>query len=202
MQSKNKFYPVRIFGLTRLKCVYKQGKICLNQLEGLRNIMKIKIPLFALLAAAGLALAGCSSPPGGKAVAWNISIEKKTTASIEVDLIGIATKSEENYWSGLSATDYWGPDSQVRKDQLKLGNMLTKFLQENHPWVLDRKDPQWNTWLSRGVNELYVVARLPEATGDWKIPLPLGKKSWDAKNRTLEIVVVDSGISVQTKSRD
>lgn len=159
--------------------------------------------LLALVTSVSLAVVGCkSSPPGGRSVAWNVSIAKKTTASIEVDLIGVATKNEEDYWSGISASDYWGPDSQVRKDQLKLGNMVSKFLQENKPWIVSRNDPQWSTWLNRGVNELYIVARLPEATGDWKIPLPLGKKAWDAKDKTLEIVVVDSGISVQTKSQN
>jgi len=32
--------------------------------------------------------------------------------------------------------------------------------------------------------------------------LPVGKKAWDAKHHTLEIVVVDSGVSVQTKAKE
>jgi hypothetical protein len=160
--------------------------------------MKNNICLLALCASVAIAVVGCKSSPTGKPVAWNLSITKKTTASIEVDLIGVATKDEENFLSGLSREDYWKPDSQIRRDAEKLGNKLTKFLQENQPWIIRRDDPQWRAWLSRGVFELFVVARLPESTGDWRIRLPLGKKVWSAK--TIEIVVVDSGISVQTKS--
>lgn len=158
--------------------------------------------LLALCTALILPLTGCKSSPTGRPIAWNLNITKKTTASIQVDLIGVASKNEENFLSGLSADEYWKPDSQIRKDSEKLGNRMTKFLQEGQPWVISQSDPQWQTWLNRGVYELYVIARLPEATGDWKVPLPLGKKVWDAKGRTLDIVVVDSGISIQTKSND
>jgi hypothetical protein len=147
-------------------------------------------------------LAGCASSPNGRPVAWNISITKKTTASIEVDLVGVANKNEESFLNGLSSEDYWKPDSQIRKDAEKLGNKLTKFLQVDQPWVVPRSDPQWHAWLNRGVFELFVIARLPEASGDWKVVLPVGKKAWDAKHHTLEIVVVDSGVSVQTKATE
>jgi hypothetical protein len=147
-------------------------------------------------------LAGCASSPNGRPVAWNISITKKTTASIEVDLVGVANKNEESFLNGLSSEDYWKPDSQIRKDAEKLGNKLTKFLQVDQPWIVPRTDPQWHAWLNRGVFELFVIARLPEASGDWKVVLPVGKKAWDAKHHTLEIVVVDSGVSVQTKATE
>lgn len=158
--------------------------------------------LLMLCAAFALSITGCKSAPNGNPKAWNLSITKKTTASIEVDLIGVASKNEETFLSGLSRDEYWKPDSQVRKDADKLGNKMTKFLQEGKPWLISRDDPQWQSWLNRGVYELYIIARLPEASGDWKVPLPLDKKAWVAKNKTLEIVVVDSGISVQTKSRE
>ena len=160
------------------------------------------VPLVALCVAVVASLAGCASSPTGRPVAWNVDITKKTTASIEVDLIGVANKNEESFLTGLSADDYWKPDSQIRKDADTLGNKMTKFLREDQPWVIARTDPQWQHWLNRGVYELFMVARLPEASGDWKVPLLLGKKVWDAKNHTLEIVVVDSGVSVQTKTKE
>lgn len=161
--------------------------------------MKRKIICLLILSASILVQVGCTS---SRPVAWNVSITKKTTASIQVDLIGVATKNEENFLNGVSAEEYWKPNSQIRNDQRKLGYLQSKSLQMDQPWVLSRNDPQWQTWLDRGVFELYVIARLPEAVGDWKVTLPLSKKVWAAKNKTLEIVVVDSGISVQTKSRD
>jgi hypothetical protein len=163
-----------------------------------RHVIFVMVLCVAVVAS----MAGCSSAPGGRPVAWNISITKKTTASIEVDLIGVANKNEESFLNGLSAEDYWKPDSQIRKDAEKLGNKLTKFLQVDQPWIVQRTDPQWQAWLNRGVFELFVIARLPEASGDWKVVLPVGKKAWDAKHHTLEIVVVDSGVSVQTKAKE
>jgi hypothetical protein len=158
--------------------------------------------VMALCVAVVASMAGCASSPNGRPVAWNISITKKTTASIEVDLVGVANKNEESFLNGLSSEDYWKPDSQIRKDAEKLGNKLTKFLQVDQPWIVPRTDPQWHAWLNRGVFELFVIARLPEASGDWKVVLPVGKKAWDAKHHTLEIVVVDSGVSVQTKATE
>jgi hypothetical protein len=163
-----------------------------------RHVIFVMVLCVAVVAS----MAGCASSPGGRPVAWNISITKKTTASIEVDLVGVANKNEENFLNGLSSEDYWKPDSQIRKDAEKLGNKLTKFLQVDQPWIVQRTDPQWQAWLNRGVFELYIIARLPEASGDWKVVLPVGKKAWDAKHHTLEIVVVDSGVSVQTKAKE
>lgn len=165
--------------------------------------MKNNIGLLALCAAVAIAVVGCkSAPPGGRPVAWNFSITKKTPASIEVDLIGVAAANEENFLNGVSREDYWKSDSQIRNDQRKLGNMLTKFLKVNEPWVVGREDPQWQTWLNRGVTKLFVIARLPEATGDWRVPVSLGKKAWNAKDKTIEIVVVDSGIQILTPPRN
>src|SRR5580693_8362912 len=158
--------------------------------------------VMVLCVAVVASMAGCASSPNGRPVAWNISITKKTTASIEVDLVGVANKNEESFLNGLSSEDYWKPDSQIRKDAEKLGNKLTKFIQVDQPWIVPRTDPQWHAWLNRGVFELFVIARLPEASGDWKVVLPVGKKAWDAKHHTLEIVVVDSGVSVQTKATE
>jgi len=156
-----------------------------------------------MCAIVAIAVVGCKSTSShGKPVAWNVHITKKTTASIEVDLVGVATANEENFLNGVSREDYWKPDSQIRNDQRKLSNLLTKFLRENQPWVVGRDDPQWRAWLGRGVFELFVVARLPEATGNWRVPVSLDKKHWKAKDKTIEIVVVDSGVQILTPTRD
>ena len=161
--------------------------------------MKRNITSLLIVCAIILVGAGCGST---RPRAWNVSITKKTTASIQVDLIGVASQNEESFLSGVSADDYWKPDSRIREDQRKLGNLMSKSLVLNQPWIVNRNDPQWQTWLDRGVTKLYVIARLPEATGDWKVPLLLAKGAWSAKNHTLEVVVVDSGISIQTKAKD
>jgi hypothetical protein len=154
---------------------------------------KSKLGSLAWCMALALVLVGCSSIHP-----WNLEISKKTPASIQVDLVGVASPNEENFLTSVSFEDYWN-NPQFRNDQVKLGNMLTKFPEQGHPWILKATDPQWQAWLQRGVNEVYVVARLPEANGNWKVPLPLGKKNWDAKKKTIEISVVDSAIIVETR---
>lgn len=168
--------------------------------------MKNNVCLLGLCVAVAFALVGCKtarpvSQAAGKPRAWNISITKKTTASIEVDLIGVASPNEENFLKSVSRDAYWN-NPQIRDDQRKLGNLLTKFPQQNQPWIVKEDNPQWKTWLNRGVYELFVIARLPEATGDWRVPVLIGKKAWRAKDRTIEIVVVDSGIQILTPSRN
>ena len=68
-----------------------------------------------LLVAVSFVAAGCGSTPKPKPVAWDISITKKTPASIEVDLVGI-TSSEKAFCDGLTADQYWKPGSRVRSD--------------------------------------------------------------------------------------
>jgi len=172
-----------------------------------------------MLAAALAAAAGCSSTPKIKPVAWTVSITKKTTASIQVDVIGV-TETEWEYYKGLSLEDYWGkpesPDSQIRKDALKCG--VTKLL-EKDAWVLSAKtDPKhpeydvqsdlWSQWHNRRVVKLILLARLPEAGGIWKYPLSLDKDAWNTSNQakperhTILIDVFDSKIYVETPKND
>ena len=69
--------------------------------------MKNNICLLALCASVAIAVVGCKSSRTGRLGGVERSRHKRTTASIEVDLIGVATKDEENFLSGLSREDYW-----------------------------------------------------------------------------------------------
>jgi hypothetical protein len=138
---------------------------------------------------------GCKSTPKPKPVAWNLSITKKTPASIEVDLIGV-TENEKQFYQGLTMENYW-PNSAVRRDADK----LTQILRTNEPWLVGRIDPIWAEWKKRGVTTLIVVANLPVPNGLWKVALPLDKKMWDAKNYTLEIEIQNTLIRVETPEK-
>lgn len=161
------------------------------------NPTKNKIAgLSVLLVALSLFAVGCGTTKPGRAVAWNVSITKTTPASIEVDLIGV-TENEKQFYAGLAMEDYWKSGGQVRKDADK----LTKILQKDQAWIVDRTDPKWDEWLKRrGKTELLIIANLPVKSGLWKLALPLDKKSWLAKN-TLEIEVLDTRIVVVTPQK-
>lgn len=170
--------------------------------------MKNNILLCLFASALALAFAGCASSPKIKPFPWTLSVTKNTAASIEMDVIGV-TASDQKYYEGVSWEDYWKPDSQIRHDAPK----LTKFLEKGTAWVVCAKNqPEhptyevaadvWGQWTKRGVIELLLVARLPEAGGLWKVPLSLDKKAWQATNKTIEIEVLDSRIKVITPSRN
>ena len=155
--------------------------------------------MVGLLASVVFLISGCATLQ--KPVVWNISIDKTTPASIEVDLIGI-TASEIPAWESMNVDKYLAPGSQLRKDadkntvDLKMGKQL----------VLSKTDPKWSGWLlpgGRGVDHLVIIANLPgqwqAGTGDWRRKIiPLDKRAWQAKNDTLEFQVKDTEISEMT----
>lgn len=162
-------------------------------------------------AALAVAAAGCASTPRIKPAPWTVSITKQTPASIEMDIIGVPVTDQKYYEddSRVSYDEYWKPESNIRKDALK----ISKFLPTDKPWIVtfkkDSKHPEyedqsstWSDWHSRGVVELLLVARLPGEGGLWKKPISLDKNAWKAKNRTIEVEVKDSKIEVITPPKD
>ena len=144
-----------------------------------------------------VAVAGCASGPKP----WNLSINKTTSASIQVDLVGV-TESEKPYWQGYDIDRYW-TDGDLRR---KNAQPLSQILKLGQPWVVPATDPHWRTWLGRGDTSLLIIANLPGhfdpgAADPRRLFLPLSKKAWDAKNNTLEIEVQDTLIQVNTPQK-
>jgi hypothetical protein len=147
---------------------------------------------------AAVLLAGCASTSPKP---WNLSINKTTSASIQVDLIGIA-KADEPYWQGYNLDKYWS-DGDLRR---KNAQPLTQILKMGQPWVIPMTDPKWNEWFAHGATELLIIGNLPGhfdagPADPRRRFLPLDKKSWDAKNNTLEIEVQDTQILVNTPQK-
>src|SRR3989442_9676076 len=107
--------------------------------------------------------------------------------------------------NGVKPDDYWKPNNSIRNGAKK----VSKILETGTPWVLDRSDPIWNEWFSYGATELMIMANLPGGGDNTsfdrrRVFLPLDKKLWKAKNKTLQIEVQDQFIRVLTpqKPRD
>jgi len=148
----------------------------------------------AMMVATGF-VAGCSSTHPQP---WNISINKTTYASIDVDLIGI-TELEKPAWEGYDIDKYWR-DGDLRRQN---ANKITQILKMGQPWTVSIDDPKWQEWMNRGVTELLIIANLPghfdAGSGDpRRLFLPLDKHSWKAKDDTLEIEIQDTLILVNT----
>ena len=151
-----------------------------------------------VLLAMPVLLTGCLFG-GGSPRAWNVSLVKKTPATITVDLIGVS-KSDKSDWAGYDLNKYWSPGDFRRKEADKV---TFENLEEGVPVTLSIKDPQWDKWFSHGATELLVIAYLP---GNWpggaddprRKFLPLSRKDWDAKKNTLEIEIQNTRIHVLT----
>jgi hypothetical protein len=152
----------------------------------------------------GFLAAGCgSAPKKAKPVNWDMKLTKVTPASIEVDLIGIS-KSEDSYWRNLRPDDYWKPNSPVRK-QVEKRAKTTKF-EASPEFVLPKDDPIWNAWFGYGSVELVVMANLPGKFGNdpadpRRLVLPLDKKQWLAKDKTIELEVSDVQVRALTPQK-
>ena len=167
--------------------------------------MKIKRKTFRQLSVLLLALPligfGCRST---KPVAWNLSITKTTTSTIEIDLIGVP-RGGKPLWEGYSMDDYWKPGDQRRLD----AKPLSKDLVYNEPWIVTRTNLQWQKWLDlQKATDLLIIANLPGtnfpagAADPRRKFIPLSKRAWVANKRTLEFEVQDTLVSPLTKQRD
>ena len=163
-----------------------------------------------LCAAVSLLAAGCAShstpPTRGSVVPWTIKITKVTPASVEVDLFGV-NKSDDAYWRNSVQMDaYWKPKSAIRQSAIDRYEAKTTRFDTPETFVLDGRDPVWTKWSSYGSYELAIMANLPgtfsnPAADPRRLFLPLGKKEWDAKGRTLEIEILEGQIRVLTPPR-
>jgi hypothetical protein len=150
--------------------------------------------------------AGCSSTrhKSGTPVAWNIKLVKTTTSSVEVDLIGISI-SEDSYWSkSVKPDDYWNPSKPIRS-QAESRAWSTRF--ETAPVsILKIDDKIWNQWLGYGASELLILASLRgrysnDENDPRRLILDIGKNHWQAKDKTLELEVLDGQIRVLTRPK-
>ncbi len=148
--------------------------------------------------------AGCgSTPKTGKPAKWDIKVTKVTPASIEVDLIGIS-KSEDAYWRNVKLDEYWKANSPLRA-QVEKRAKTTKF-ETAQTFVLAQDDPVWATWFGYGAVELVVMANLPgkfsnDLADPRRLILPLDKKQWLAKNKTIELEVSDVQVRALTPQK-
>jgi len=156
-------------------------------------------PLALFMAAAFLG-AGCHS--GTKPVAWNVSVNKTTPASIEVDFIGVSPL-EKSSWNDVKPDDYWKPNGSVREGAKK----LTTDFQTGSTYVLERTNTIWNEWFNQGATELMVMANLPgssysNGTDDRRRRfLPLNKNAWNSEHKTLQIEIQDEIIKILTPQK-
>jgi len=84
---------------------------------------------------------------------WDISITKKTPATIEVDLIE-SRNWRRQHGKAIPSTNIGSRDlRRANADKLSLTNLVM-----NKAWDISEADPQWKKWLSRGVTSVLIIA--------------------------------------------
>jgi hypothetical protein len=146
-------------------------------------------------------------------VPWTVKISKVTEDSVEVDLIGVS-RADYDQWHNMKVNKYWPDDrdpesGRLRKAAFDAQLAVTTRFPDGKTFVLSEDDPIWKTWTARGVFELAVVANLTGKFPDRDNPaadprcrfLKLGRKEWKAKNRTLELRILDGQVLVDTPAK-
>ena len=114
--------------------------------------------------------------------------------SVEVNVVGI-TELEKPIWEQLRIDEYWESKlyKDAKKEVFKFGHAQPSSQR------LIKKNPIWKTWLSSGVNHLFVVGDIPGVTstnfgsGDPRaLILPLAKSCW--KGKTIEVEIDSSQV--------
>jgi len=155
-----------------------------------------------LCAAVSLLAAGCASHPPpltrGSVVPWTVKITKATPASVEVDLFGV-NKLDDAHWGAVRMDDYWKPKSPIRQSAIDKYSAITTRFDAPGPFVLKIDDEHWKKWSGNRSYELAIMANLPgtfpnPAADPRRFFLLLGKKEWIAKDRTLEIEILEDHI--------
>jgi hypothetical protein len=170
----------------------------------MRPLCQTNLRIIASLVGLLFLTPGCSSgPKPSKPVQWSVEIKKVTPASVQVDLVGVS-RSEDAYWRSIKPSDYWKPNSKIRKAAETEGRSVTTRFEKPDKYVLAKDDPIWNKWFGYGTFEIMVIAELPGKDFDdgpadpRRQFLNLGKKVWQAKNKVLELEVSDGQVRVLT----
>ena len=167
----------------------------------MESIMKnTKIFSFSLALAAiftTLFVVGCGTP---QPRSWNLVITKSTSASIEVDLIGVRA-SGIPVWEGYNLDQYWSEGNLRRKE----AKPMSKILEKDKPWLVSATEAQWQEWMNHGATHLLIMANLPGhfeagASDPRRLFLPLADV-YKSKNHTLEIEVQGTMISLLTPQK-
>jgi hypothetical protein len=159
--------------------------------------------VYLLLITFAFAVAGCHTTSKPSPRPWNLSINKTTPASIEVDLIGV-NQFEKPEWEGYDIDSYWKPGDSRRANADK----LTMSLDKGQPWTIARDNPQWRAWLDHGATDLLLMAHLPGRPGrDFPAGtsdprrkfIALDKHAWEGD--TLQIEIQDTLVRMLTPQK-
>jgi hypothetical protein len=172
--------------------------------------MKSSLRLTSFLALAGLVLgllAGCSTAPTPTQYSLSFKLDKALEGtSLAVDIIGANAVSDLPKWEAYSITDYWQPGNVTRRDADKASLEFGRGRPTTQ--VFSSTDPKWNQWLKTGALHVVVIVDLPGIPSDKqgnadprRLILPLDKAQWPSGQKTIEVLIQESGVRLLTPKK-
>ncbi len=164
----------------------------------------LKIAAVAVVAATAAMLVGCGpSKPRTHVAKLVVSTDSTlndkdgTLAPVLVDLVGLTGNDAELKSYSIDA---WIGGSDDKKKAAAEFTKQLRFDQGNPgPVVVNKNDPIWKVWQSRGIQELMIIASSRNmAGGDARRKvIPMTTNRW--KVDTIDIKVTSGGVDVPTK---
>ncbi|MGE9296494.1 MAG: hypothetical protein ACQKBV_09435 [Puniceicoccales bacterium] len=146
---------------------------------------------------------GCSSPDPRP---YNVDLDANQnlgSSTVRVDLIGISS-SDANRLMGYPIDKYWDPSNPLRQSLQKKTFVFGEGQPTTHVLAID--DPIWNEWLSRGADQLLIIADLPGVFKEGSdlrrlvIPLDLYRwpNGWFWRTKTIDLQIQAPLIQLKT----
>lgn len=164
-------------------------------------------PFFALAALCLGLFAGCSSAPTPVPYSISFKLDKPLEGtSLQVDIIGANAVSDLPKWEAYSITDYWQPGNVTRRDADKASLEFGRGKPTTQ--VFSSADPKWNQWLKTGALYVVVIVDLPGIPADKqgnadprRIILPLDKAQWNSGQKSIDLLIQESGVRLLTPKK-
>jgi len=171
----------------------------------INSALRIVVP--SLFAALLFLAGGCTSAPQAKNFNIKVTLDPALVgSSLQVDLIGANPISDLPKFESYSVSEYWKPGDTLRHDATKA--VLAFGQGRPTTQTLSSTDPVWKKWLQTGALHLVVLVDLPGIPADRagnadprRLILPLDGAQWNRKTDTLEILVQESGVRLQTSPK-
>jgi len=112
--------------------------------------------------------------------------------AVKVHLVGINETDMDRFdWNDLGISDYWNPDSKLRK----MADTYTFPIPYEQPlcrFTLAKHDPIFKIWKERKIKHLFVIADLPGVFTDPERRLQLlspTSKKWGSSVKDIQIAI-------------
>ncbi len=177
-------------------------------MKNVLNSRGFKFSVLMLVTGLAILASGCATCPKLAAYSIQVNLDPPLKGkSVVVHLVGVNPANLPR-WEAYSMASYWNQGDPMRTDSAS-DRVSFDFVSANSlSQTLTLTEPHWKTWKAKGVSYVLVLADTPpshtDKPGDADDPrskLSLDSCQWVKGTKTLTVLVQQSGIQVQTPTR-